>query len=291
MKIGLVTDSTAQLSSAEVDRLEQLTGGLFAAVPLTVLVGGVAFADGEISAGQLCEKMTAGDDVSTSMATPTQFAEAYSTLRSRGAEAIIVITMSGDLSGTRDSAVNAAESEDILIDVVDSRSTSAGQAGAVEVAVAGIRQGLDVESIAGTVADWCASETRTVFVPGSLEHLRRGGRIGAAASLLGRALQIVPVLGLNAGVVVPLARVRTRAKALDKIVALSTAAAEELSEHGPKVAVEIQQAEGEIDDADVVSLTERLSELGVDTRFRTLSTIITAHVGPGTIGVSVQTTP
>lgn len=291
MRIGLVTDSTAQLSPAESKALEEATDGLFAVVPLTVLVGGVAFADGEIDAGQLCAKMTAGAEVSTSMATPDQFAQAFSGLRSRGAEALIVITMSGELSGTCDSAVKAAEAEDMLIDVVDSRSTSAGQAGALDIAVAGIRQGLDVESIAGTVADWCAGETRTFFAPGTLEHLRRGGRIGAAESLLGRALQIVPVLGLNAGVVVPLARVRTRAKALEKMVALSVAAAEELSDSGAHVAVEIQQAEGETDDADVATLTDRLRELGFDTRFRTLSTIITAHVGPGTIGVSVQTTP
>ena len=157
------------------------------------------------------------------------------------------------------------------------------------MAVAGIRQGLDVESIAGTVADWCAGETRTVFAPSSLEHLRRGGRIGAASSLLGRALQIVPVLGLSAGVVVPLARVRTRTKALEKIVALTANAADEISETRDTVRVEVQQAEGDI--ADATMLITRLTELGFATSFRTLSTIITAHVGPGTIGVTVQTVP
>src|SRR5699024_4727445 len=106
----------------------------------------------------------------------------FAELRERGAEAVIVVTMSAELSGTRGSAVKAAESEEILISVVDSRTTSAGQAGALAVAVAGIGQGLDVESIAGTVADWCAGETRTVFAPSSLEYLRRGGRIGAASS-------------------------------------------------------------------------------------------------------------
>ena len=291
MKIGLVTDSTAQLSTAEQEELSRAVGGLFAVVPLTVLIGGVAFADGEVGAADLCTKMAEGAEVSTSMATPDQFAEAFAELRERGAEAVIVVTMSAELSGTRDSAVKAAESEEILISVVDSRTTSAGQAGALAVAVAGIGQGLDVESIAGTVADWCAGETRTVFAPSSLEYLRRGGRIGAASSLLGRALQIVPVLGLSAGVVVPLARVRTRTKALEKIVALTANAADEISETSDAVRVEVQQAEGDIDDADVTTLITRLTELGFATSFRTLSTIITAHVGPGTIGVTVQTVP
>lgn len=291
MRIGLVTDSTAQLSEVEKTALREATGDLFAVVPLTVLIGGVAFADGEISAGELCAKMASGAQISTSMATPAQFTNAYSTLIDHGAEAIIVITMSGDLSGTRDSAVTAAEREDILIDVVDSRTTSAGLAGALSVAAAGIGQGLDVESIAGTIADWCAAETQTAFAPATLEYLRRGGRIGAASSLLGRALQIVPVLGLSAGVVVPVARVRTRTKALERIVALAGESASSISGDGESVLVEVQQAEGEADDADVVLLTEKLEALGLRTSFRTLSTIITAHVGPGTVGITVQTTP
>src|SRR5699024_7564530 len=229
--------------------------GLFAVVPLTVLIGGVAFADGEVGAADLCTKMGEGAEVSASMGPPDQFAADFAALRERGAEAGGVVSMSAALSGTR----------------VSSR--------------------LDVDSIAGTVADWCAGETRTVFAPSSLEYLRRGGRIGAASSLLGRALQIVPVLGLSAGVVIPLARVRTRTKALEKIVALTANAADEISETSDAVRVEVQQAEGDIDDADVTTLITRLTELGFATSFRTLSTIITAHVGPGTIGVTVQTEP
>lgn len=291
MRIGLVTDSTAQLSAAEEAHLSTITGDLFAVVPLTVLVGGVAFTDGEIGAEDLCRKMSAGAEVSTSMATPAQFANAYSTLIDHGAEAIITVTMSGALSGTRDSAVTAAEGESTLINVVDSRTTSAGLAGALAIAAAGISHGRDVASIAGTVADWCAGESQTMFAPATLEHLRRGGRIGAASSLLGRALQIVPVLGLSAGVVAPVARVRTWSKALDRMVALAGEAAAEIAEDGRNVEVQIQQAEGQPSHPDVLALQERIEALGLPTTFRTLSTIITAHVGPGTIGITVQTTP
>ena len=109
--------------------------------------------------------------------------------------------------------------------------------------------------------------------------------------MLGRALQIVPVLGLNAGIVVPLARVRTRTKALEKIVTLVTQAAAEVAEPEDTVHVELQNAEGEMDTADAELLSTRLRELGYEPSFRTLSTIITAHVGPGTVGVTVQTKP
>ena len=291
MRIGLVTDSTAQLREDEIARLDETTGGLFRIVPLTVIIGGESFTDGDLDVDVLCREMDAGTEVSTSMATPGQFAAAYSDLIDHGAEAIVVVTMSGELSGTRDSAVSAAADQRVLIDVVDSRTTSAGLAGAVEVAAAGIARGEDVASIAGTVADWCAGETTTVFAPQSLEHLRRGGRIGAASSLLGRALQIVPVLGLTGGVVTPIARVRTRAKALERMSLIAAEAAASLSEDDRPLEIEVQQADGHPDDADVVALTEKLAERGLTTSFRTLSPIITAHVGPGALGITIQTTP
>ena len=291
MRIGLITDSTAQLSAAEEGRLREATGGLFAVVPLAVLVGGVAFTDGELEPADLCQKMDAGAEVSTSMATPAQFGNAYSSLLDHGADAIIAVTMSGELSGTRDSAVAAAQNEESLINVVDSRTTSAGLAGALSIAAAGISQGHDVASIAGTVADWCAAETRTAFAPATLEYLRRGGRIGAASTLLGRALQIVPVLGLSAGVVTPVARVRTRTKALERMVALAGEAAAEIVSDEQDVYVEIQHADGEPSHPDVIALREKIEAMGLETTFRTLSAIITAHVGSGTIGITVQTRP
>ncbi|GAA1866694.1 DegV family protein [Brevibacterium marinum] len=291
MRVGLVTDSTAQLSADEESALREVTGDLFAVVPLAVLVSGVAFADGELEPAHLRQKMNDGAEVSTSMATPAQFSNAYSTLFDHGAEAIITVTMSGELSGTRDSAVAAARNEESLVNVVDSRTTSAGLAGALAIAGAGIGQGHDVGSVAGTVADWCAAETRTAFAPETLEHLRRGGRIGAASSIMGRALQIVPVLGLSAGAVAPLARVRTRAKALDRMVALAGEAAADIASDEQQAYVEIQHADGQPNHPDVITLRDKLEGIGLETTFRTLSAIITAHVGSGTIGITVQTRP
>lgn len=291
MRIGLVTDSTAQLTLPERNRLSETTGGLFRIVPLTVLINEVALTDGELLPGVLAHHLSDRAEVTTSMATPAQFAEAFTSLIDSGAEAIIVVTMSGDLSGTRDSAVTAAADFPVLIEVVDSRTTSAGLAGAVAVAAAGIAAGEDTSSITGTVADWCASETVTIFAPETLEYLRRGGRIGAASSLLGRALQIVPVLSLRAGVVVPAGRVRTRAKALERMSGIAAQTALDLGVEPGSLRAEIQESEGRMDDRDVIEFDELLTARGFTTSFRTLSPIITAHVGPGTIGVSIQTTP
>ncbi|WP_181273414.1 DegV family protein [Brevibacterium oceani] len=291
MRVGLVTDSTAQLTLPERNRLTVVTGGLFRIVPLTVLINGIAHTDGELAPSVLCHQLSDRAEVTTSMATPAQFAAAFQELIDDGAEAIIVVTISGELSGTRDSAVTAAADVPVLVEVVDSRTTSAGLAGAVSVAAAGIAAGESVSSVTGTVADWCASETVTIFAPETLEYLRRGGRIGAASSLLGRALQIVPVLGLKSGVVVPIARVRTRGKALQRMSAIAAETAADLAVEPAELQAEIQQSEGLTDDRDVIELDQLLTSRGFTTSFRTLSPIITAHVGPGALGVSVQTTP
>ncbi|RAD52141.1 DegV family protein, partial [Burkholderia multivorans] len=63
------------------------------------------------------------------------------------------------------------------------------------------------------------------------------------------------------------------------------------SEDDRPLEIEVQQADGHPDDADVVALTEKLAEGGLTTSFRTLSPIITAHVGPGALGITIQTTP
>ena len=64
-----------------------------------------------------------------------------------------------------------------------------------------------------------------------------------------------------------------------------------MAEPEDTVHIELQNAEGEMDTADAELLSTRLRELGYEPSFRTLSTIITAHVGPGTVGVTVQTKP
>jgi DegV family protein with EDD domain len=291
MKVGLVTDSTAQLTLPERNRLKEATDGLFRNVPLTVLINGIAHTDGELHPSVICRHLSDRSEVTTSMATPSQFSAAFTELIDDGAEAIVVVTMSGDLSGTRDSAVAAAADLPVRIEVVDSRTTSAGLAGAVEVAAAGIAAGEGVSSVAGTVADWCASETVTIFAPETLEYLCRGGRIGAASSLLGRALQIVPVLGVKSGVVVPIARVRTRTKALERIGAIAAESAVDLETEPSALRAEIQEAEGRTDSRDVIELDQQLTSRGFTTSFRTLSPVLTAHVGPGALGVTVQTTP
>lgn len=300
MSTAVVVDSTAQLSAARRAELEAALGGLFRVVDLSVEVGEETRADGEWSPDELCEHMRAGARVQTSMPSAQAFSTALGELAAAGAAEVLVLTLPAVLSGTHGSAVAAAaEHPALTVHLVDSRTTSAGLAGAVAIAVAGIASGLPPAAVAGEVADWCEAETRTFFVPEDLEYLRRGGRIGRAASLLGRALAITPVLGLRDGAVVPLARVRTMAKAEDRLVALVAESCAEYRERAADAALEVvllhPESTPETAGAGVRRMQEKLAAAdlpaGTVVRTEVLSTVITAHVGPGALGVAVQTRP
>lgn len=296
---GIVIDSTAQLTPEHAARLEQALDGAFRIVDLTVDVDEESRPDRAWSAGHICAAMRQGAQVRTSLPPVLAFTEAIQAVRAAGAESIIVLTLSGELSGTCDAARTAAQEFSPDVHVIDSRTTSAGLAGAVEVACAGLSAGLPPAQIVSAVEDWCAAESTTFFIPEDLEYLRRGGRIGRAASLLGRALAITPVLALRGGVVEPLARVRTQQKARERLVRLVEEFCAELRAHDPDAGIEVvvQHPEQSAEQAgpglvQLCALLDRADLAGaLHVRTTILSTVITAHVGPGALGVTVQTLP
>ena len=137
----------------------------------------------------------------------------------RGADRLVSIHLSAELSSTWDAArLAAAQVGEHLVTVVDSRSAAMGMrlrgARRRPAAAAGARTPTTVAEVARDTA----AATRTFFVVDTLEHLRRGGRIGSAAALLGTALAVKPVLHVRDGRVVPLEKVRTSARAVNRLV-------------------------------------------------------------------------
>ena len=128
------------------------------------------------------------------------------------------IHLSAELSGTWDAArLAASQVGEHIVTVVDSRSAAMGSGFAVLAAARAAAAGADAAAVA-EAARRTAAATRTFFVVDTLEHLRRGGRIGPAAALLGSALAVKPVLHVLDGKVVPLEKVRTSARALNRLV-------------------------------------------------------------------------
>lgn len=297
-RIGLVVDSTSMLAARESELSDALSG-LFAIVPLAVTVGEDSYVDGELGPDELCERMRAGERAATSMPAAESFSSAYARLEQGGATDILVLPLSAQLSGTADAASTAAEAVSARVRVFDTRTVSAGLAGAADIVVAGVRAGIGPAALTASVEDYLAEETRTLFCPESLDYLAAGGRIGRAASLLGRALSIVPILGLVDGEVHVIGRVRTSSKAASRLAgaAVDAAAAMAASHPGRRCELVLLAAEGSLDAAGDFGAAVWSHLQGADLpegcelSSDGLSTVITAHAGPGAVGIAVRMRP
>ncbi|WP_232663027.1 DegV family protein [Pseudonocardia sp. TRM90224] len=276
MPVAVVTDSTSYLPQGVAEKRG------IRVVPLEVRLGEAVAREVEIESETLTAALADRHlDVQTSRPTPAEFAECFREALAEGATDVVCVNLSRELSGTWEAARMAAdEVGGGRVRVVDSRATGMGLGYAVlaaaDAAEAG-ENGAAVEAAATDVAARC----RVFFSVDSLDRLRRGGRIGAAAAFLGTALAVKPLLHVSEGRIVPLEKVRTTARAAQRLVELAVAAVRD----GPvDLAVHHLGAAARADEV-AARLTERLdvsrllvSEIGA---------VIGAHVGLGLLGVVV----
>lgn len=278
MAVAVVTDSTAYLPP-------ELVGGI-TVVPLTVVIAGVEGAEGEQVgpaevAAALAER---GVPVTTSRPAPAHFVRTYRDLLADGADGIVSVHLSAELSGTYEAAtLAAAEVGTGQVAVVDSRSTGMGLGFCALAAARAAAAGGDLTTVAGAAAA-AAAATTTFFYVDTLEFLRRGGRISAASALLGTALSVKPILYVADGAIAARDKVRTASRALDRLVDLAVTAA---GDGTVDVAVHHLSAPQRARDVGE-ALAQRL---GAKLRHRFTSevgAVVAAHVGPGLVGVVVH---
>ncbi len=275
-RVAVVTDSTSML-----DPEQQAAAGI-TVVPLQVVIGTASYAEGvEVSSATVADALRARTPVSTSRPSPEVFLQTYEKAAAEGAECVVSVHLSAEMSGTAEAAEMAAKESPIPVEVVDSRTIgmATGYAALTAAeAAAGGATGLEVADLARRRAD----ASRAFFYVATLEYLRRGGRIGAAARLLGSALAVKPLLHILDGRVEPLEKVRTTGRALARLVEL---AADEAGEQIVDVTVAHLAAEETA--ADIADqLKQRIPgvrEVGVGE----VGAAIGAHVGPGMIAVVV----
>jgi DegV family protein with EDD domain len=278
---ALVTDSTAYLPA---DLLAEL--GVHV-VPLHVVVGGQEHAEGvDIDAAAVAAALREFRPVSTSRPAPAAFLEAYEEAAEGGADAVVSVHISGDMSSTVGGAQLAAAESPVPVTVVDSRAMGMAMGYAVLAGARLAAGGASAEVVADAVRSTCAAAT-VVFYVDTLEYLRRGGRIGKAGALLGSALAIKPILGLRDGHIVPLERVRTSTRAIARLEELAVEAATSLPEGADGVDVAVHHLDSpERAERLAERLRARLGE-GVEVRVVELGAVVGAHVGPGTLAVAV----
>jgi DegV family protein with EDD domain len=177
MSVAVITDSTAYLPQ------ELVEGYGIHVVPLYVVLAGRSGREGQdIGPDDVARALAIrGQRVSTSRPTPGDFVAAYREALDGGAEQLVSIHLSGELSSTSEAArVAASQVGEHIVTVVDSRTAAMGTGFAVLAAARTAATGAPVAAVAQSARETAAA-TRTFFVVDTLEHLRRGGRIGAAA--------------------------------------------------------------------------------------------------------------
>lgn len=281
MPVALVTDSTASLP-ADVAAERGIT-----VVPLQVVIGATSYdegVEGGATPEMLAEALHAWTPVSTSRPNPDEMLEVYEKLAAEGATEIVSIHLSGELSGTFESAQLAARKAPVPVLTVDSRQVGMGTGFAVLSASEARDQGGDAGAVAAA-ARRRVSLTTSLFYVDTLEYLRRGGRVGAAAAFVGSALAVKPILRIEHGRVTPYERVRTAGKALSRLEELAVDAA-------GSAPVDVAVAHLASPDRGA-TLAERLGErlaAGLEGRpvhLGEIGAVLGAHVGPGMVAVVV----
>jgi len=214
--VKIICDSTGDIPE-EIRKQYDIT-----IVPLNVLFGTVSYRDGVDLAPAQFYKMLVESKVhpTTSQATPGIFAEAYQKLAKQTDE-IMVLTISGAISGTYESAVQAKQLVDssLKIEVIDTGWTCAGLLLPTLKAARAAEKGMKLAEITKMIKD-ILPKIRVYMIFDTLEYLRKGGRIGLAKAWLGGMLKLNPVLTLKDGLIHPVTQARGRAKAVETLIDL-----------------------------------------------------------------------
>ncbi|MBP5414912.1 MAG: DegV family protein [Lachnospiraceae bacterium] len=208
-KIRIITDS-----ASDIPNNDSIPANL-SIMPLTIFFGEEEYLDGKtITNEEYYNKLTGGDILpKTSQVTPYDFEQEIQKAIDNG-EKVIVITLSSGLSGTYQSACIAASNFEKDVAVIDSFMATVSEQILVKYALQLVEQGMEYDRIVETLEN-DKKKIKLVGPLDTLEYLKKGGRISAAAAVFGSALSIKPIITLVEGKVEVIAKARGRRNAIE----------------------------------------------------------------------------
>lgn len=279
MSIKIIADSTCYLPQEYIDKYK------ISIASLNVLINGNSYRETDLSNDWFYNEMAKSSTIPTS--SQPSIEELYNIVESivKNGDDVVGIFLSSDMSGTF-STSNLVKNMIIenypnaKIVMIDSRSNCMQAGFAVLEAAKAANENKSLDEVV-SIAKNVIKNSKFIFVPETLDYLKKGGRIGSAAALLGSLLQIKPILTVEDGKTTVFTKVRTKKKAIDKIV--NTVLEQNLKSPIKGIIVHHIncQSEGQ-------ELADRLkNNLGLENvKIQSIGPIIGLHVGPGSIGVA-----
>lgn len=272
-RIHIVTDSTCDLTK------EELLEHDIKVMPLTITIDGKTYIDGkDVEPASFLDLMKHSNNLpKSSQPAPGKFKELYDELGKDG-DQILSIHMTGSMSGTVESARQAAELTDSDVTVIDSRYIAVALAIQIREAIKLRDAGATMEQIVARL-DEVRENTRLFVVVDTLENLIKGGRIGKGKGMIGSLLNIKPIATLDDGSYTPVAKARSHKQVVSHLFKQF----KEDVEGKTVKAVGISHADG------LKTMGNPLKELIESTGFNNVeikftSPVISTHTGPGAIG-------
>jgi DegV family protein with EDD domain len=272
----VVTDSTADLPDEWRERYR------IEVVPLKVLFGNDTYRDRvDLSDEEFFAKLGEASRLPTTSApAPGEFAAVYERL-SRECEGVVSIHIGAQLSGTAEAArIGAGSVEGFPVHVVDSRNVSmvlaflcrvAAESGSLEEALAAVEERV--------------ARGRIIALLDTLRYVEMGGRVSRAQAMIGGMLDLKPILGLSGedGVIHPQDRVRTRGRAIARMVELLRAdyPVEQVAVMHAQAPEEAERVRAEI--------APELEREGIQVATGQIGCVLGTHTGPRTLGFAYLT--
>jgi DegV family protein with EDD domain len=274
-RVALVTDSTSSIPASLA------TQWGITVVPTQIRIGEQVRAEHVVPKDILVRALERDLSVTTAPPDPAGFAWAYEQA-AHTADEVISVHISSRQSETYEVARRAAERARIPVHVIDSGTTGMSLGYAVLAAARTANAGGGARRVMNALARRLEHSAELIYVD-TLEYLRKGGRIGAAAALLGSALSLKPLLTMVNGQVAPLDRVLGAERALRRLVETAVHKAD-----GRQVDVAIEHF-GAVTRANKVfhRLRQHLPSAR-EVTFTEVSSTIGVHVGPGAVGITIS---
>lgn len=277
-KIALVTDSTTYMPPELVKKYN------ISVAPQVLIWGDKTYKDGvDIQSDEFFTKLkTAREMPTTSQVAVVSFQEIFQDLVNKDFE-VLALLVSSKLSGTVQSALQAKElmsSAGTKVNVVDSQSVAMALGFQVLAVARALEEGASLKD-AISLAEKSHEYTGIFFAVDTLEFLHRGGRIGGAQRFIGTMLNMKPILAIQDGRVEGIERIRTKAKAHDRILELTI---ENANGRSPVRLATLHANAGE--DAKILLTKAEQALQPVESVFTEVSPTVGTHAGPGTVGLA-----